>query len=123
MHDIKLIREDPEAFDRGLKRRGLKPMAAELLALDEGRRDWTQKLQDAQARRNAASKGIGEAMKAGDKARAEALKAEVAALKEGISESEAREREVSERLTLELAAIPNTPQDDVPDGADETGNV
>ena len=123
MHDIKLIRDDPEAFDRGLKRRGLKPLAAELLTLDEARRDWTQKLQDAQARRNAASKEIGEAMKAGDKARAEALKAEVAALKDGIAESEAKEREASEKLNSELAAIPNTPQDDVPDGADETGNV
>jgi len=123
MHDIKLIRDDPEAFDRGLTRRGLAPMAAALIRRDEARREWTQKLQEAQARRNAASKEIGEAMKAGDKARAEALKAEVAALKDMIADSEARERQVSEELTADLAAIPNIPQDDVPDGTDEHGNV
>lgn len=123
MHDIKLIRDDPEAFDRGLTRRGLPPLAAALIRRDEARREWTQKLQEAQARRNAASKEIGEAMKAGDKARAEALKAEVAALKDTIADSEARERQVSEELIADLAAIPNTPQGDVPDGADEHDNV
>ncbi|MBL8905105.1 MAG: serine--tRNA ligase, partial [Rhizobiales bacterium] len=123
MHDIKLIRDDPEAFDRGLTRRGLPPMAAALIRRDEARRDWTQKLQEAQARRNAASKEIGDAMKSGDKARAEALKAEVAALKDIIADSEARERQVSDELNADLAAIPNIPQDDVPDGADEHGNV
>lgn len=123
MHDIKLIRDDPEAFDRGLTRRGLPPLAAALIRRDEARREWTQKLQEAQARRNAASKEIGDAMKGGDKARAEALKAEVAALKDTIADSEARERQVSEELSADLAAIPNTPQDDVPDGADEHGNV
>lgn len=123
MHDIKLIRDDPAAFDRGLTRRGLAPLAAAFIRRDEARREWTQKLQEAQARRNAASKEIGDAMKAGDKARAEALKAEVAALKDSIADSEAREKQVSEELTADLAAIPNTPQDDVPDGADEHGNV
>jgi len=123
MHDIRLIRDDPEAFDRGLRRRGLAPLAGELARLDEARREWTHKLQEAQARRNAASKEIGEAMKAGDKTRAEALKAEVATLKDAIAESEAKEREASEGLNAELAAIPNLPQDDVPDGADETGNI
>jgi len=123
MHDIKLIRDDPEAFDRGLRRRGLAPLAGELTRLDEARREWTHRLQEAQARRNAASKEIGEAMKTGDKARAEALKAEVAALKDAIAESEAKEREASEGLNAELAAIPNLPQDDVPDGVDETGNI
>ena len=76
MHDIKAIRDNPAAFDTGLARRGLEPMAAELLKIDAERRDHVQKLQDAQARRNAASKEIGDAMKSGDKARAEALKAE-----------------------------------------------
>lgn len=123
MHDIKFIRDDPEAFDRGLTRRGLPPMAAALIRRDEARREWTQKLQEAQARRNAASKEIGEAMKAGDKARAEALKAEVAALKDTIADSEAREKLVGDELNADLAAIPNIPQDDVPDGADEHGNV
>jgi len=123
MHDIKLIRDDPEAFDRGLARRGLPSLAASLTRRDEARREWTQKLQEAQARRNAASKEIGEAMKAGDKARAEALKAEVAALKDTIADSEAREKQVSDELNADIAAVPNTPQDDVPDGADEHGNV
>ena len=123
MHDIKLIRDDPEAFDRGLTRRGLAPLAHGLIRRDEARREWTQKLQEVQARRNAASKEIGEAMKAGDKARAEALKAEVASLKDAIADSEARERQVSEELNTDLAAIPNLPQDDVPEGSDEHGNV
>ncbi|MFO0993061.1 MAG: serine--tRNA ligase [Hyphomicrobiales bacterium] len=123
MHDIKLIRDDPEAFDRALTRRGLPPLSHALIRRDEARREWTQKLQEAQARRNAASKEIGEAMKAGDKARAEALKAEVASLKDTIADSEARERQVSEELNADLAAIPNLPQNDVPEGSDETGNV
>jgi seryl-tRNA synthetase len=123
MHDIKLIRDDPEAFDRALTRRGLAPLAHALIRRDEARREWTQKLQEAQARRNAASKEIGEAMKAGDKARAEALKAEVASLKDVIADCEARERQVSEELNADLAAIPNLPQNDVPEGSDETGNV
>ena len=73
MHDIKAIRENPEAFDKGLGRRGLPPMAAGLIIIDTAKRDHIQKLQDAQAHRNAVSRGVGEAMKAGDKARAEAL--------------------------------------------------
>ena len=123
MHDIKAIRDNPDAFDRGLARRGLPPMAAELLKIDGERRDHVQKLQDAQARRNAASKEIGDAMKAGDKARAETLKSEVAAIKEFVSSGEETERQIDARLNAALAAIPNLPLDEVPDGADETGNV
>jgi seryl-tRNA synthetase len=123
MHDIKAIRDNPAAFDQGLARRGLAPMAAELLRIDAERREHVQKLQDAQARRNAASKDIGEAMKAGDKAKAEALKAEMGAIKDFISSGEAVEREIDQRLTAALAVIPNLPLDDVPDGKDETGNV
>ena len=123
MHDIKAIRDNPAAFDAGLARRGLAPLAAELLKIDAERRDHVQKLQDAQARRNAASKEIGEAMKTGDKARAEALKAEMGSIKDFIASGEAVEREIDQRLTTALAVIPNLPLDDVPDGTDETGNV
>lgn len=123
MHDIKAIRDNPAGFDQGLARRGLPPMAAELLKIDAERRDHVQKLQDAQARRNAASKEIGEAMKAGDKAGAEALKAEMGSIKDFISSGEAVEREIDQRLNAALAVIPNIPLDDVPDGKDETGNL
>jgi seryl-tRNA synthetase len=123
MHDIKAIRDNPEAFDRGLARRGLAPMSLELIGIDAERRDHLQKLQDAQARRNTVSKEVGDAMKAGDRARAEQLKAEVASLKDFIASGEETERQIDARLTAALAAIPNIPFDDVPDGKDETGNV
>ncbi len=123
MHDIKAIRDNPAAFDTGLARRGLPPMASELLKIDAERRDHVQKLQDAQARRNAASKEIGEAMKTGDKARAEALKAEMGSIKDFIANGEAAERDIDQRLNAALAVIPNIPLEDVPDGKDETGNV
>ena len=123
MHDIKAIRDNPAAFDVGLGRRGLPPMAADLLKIDAERRDHVQKLQDAQARRNAASKEIGEAMKSGDKARAEALKAEMGSIKDFIASGEAVERDIDQRLNAALAVIPNIPLDDVPDGKDETGNL
>ena len=81
MHDIRLIRDDPEGFDAALARRGLAPVSARLLALDEERRALTTKVQEAQSRRNEASKAIGMAMGQGDKDKAEALKAEVAQIK------------------------------------------
>ena len=123
MHDIKAIRDNPEAFDAGLARRGLPPMAGELLKIDAERRDHVQKLQDAQARRNAVSKEIGDAMKAGDKARAELLKAEMGSIKDFIASGEQAERDLNQQLDAVLAGIPNIPLDDVPDGKDETGNV
>jgi seryl-tRNA synthetase len=123
MHDIKAIRDDPGAFDLGLARRGLAPLSGELLRIDAERREHVQKLQDAQARRNAASKEIGEAMKSGDKARAEALKAEMGSIKDFIASGEAIERDIDQRLETALAVIPNIPFDEVPDGTDETGNV
>ena len=106
MHDIKAIRDNPEAFDQGLARRGLGGLSAELLKIDAERRDHVQKLQDAQARRNAASKEIGEAMKSGDKARAEALKAEMGSIKDFIASGEAVERDIDERLKAALASHP-----------------
>ncbi len=92
MYDIKWIRENADLFDDGRRRRGLEPLSAQLLALDDARRTAIGELQRAQERRNAASKEIGAAMKAGDAARAEALKAEVAEIKENWPALEEAER-------------------------------
>lgn len=123
MHDIRFLRENPAAFDAGLARRGLEPLSAELLALDERSRAIKTQLQQGQARRNEASKAIGQAMARKDAETAEALKAEVAALKENMPALEAEDREVGEALAARLAAIPNLPADDVPRGDDEAANV
>jgi seryl-tRNA synthetase len=123
MHDIRWIRENPAAFDAALKRRGLEPLSASLLAIDEKRRAAILKSEQAQARRNSASKEIGDAKKARDDARAAALMAEVAELKTTMPQLEAAAKAADEELARELAAIPNLPLDDVPDGADEHGNV
>jgi len=122
MHDIRLIRDDPEAFDAGLARRGLSPMASDLLALDEKRRAVITELQAGQTRRNEASKAIGAAKAAKDEARANALMAEVATLKTRLPELEEEERTAETALNEALAAIPNLPLDDVPAGADEDDN-
>ncbi|MEO1730870.1 MAG: serine--tRNA ligase [Pseudomonadota bacterium] len=123
MHDIRLIRDNPEAFDAALVRRGADPVAHSILALDEERRALTTQLQESQSRRNEASKAIGKAMGQGDKDTAEALKAEVAELKQSMPELEERERAAGKALEDALAVIPNLPFDDVPEGADEDGNV
>ncbi len=123
MHDIKTIRDDPAAFDAGLARRGLGPRASDLLALDDRRRAAIAELQKAQERRNAASKEIGAAMARKDAAAAEALKAEVAALKQATPELEAAEKAAREALDAELMAIPNLPGPEAPDGKDENDNV
>jgi seryl-tRNA synthetase len=123
MHDIKWIRENPEAFDAGLKRRGLEPLSKSLLAIDERRRAAIMASEQAQARRNSASKEIGDAKKAKDDARAAALMAEVAELKTTMPQLEAATKAADEELAKELAAIPNLPLDDVPPGLDEHGNV
>ena len=123
MHDIKWIRDNAATFDAGLKRRGLAPLAASLLAIDEKRRAAILKSEQAQARRNAASKEIGNAKKAKDEARAAGLMAEVAELKTTMPEMEAATKAADEELATALAAIPNLPLDEVPDGIDEHGNV
>ncbi|MGC2221589.1 MAG: serine--tRNA ligase [Methylocella sp.] len=123
MYDIKWIRENAKVFDRGRKRRGLEPLAEKLLALDDRRRKAITKAQATQERRNAASKEIGAAMKAGDADLAKALKIEVGDLKTALAEFEADEREAILALDKALAEIPNTPLDDVPDGRDENDNV
>ncbi|GMO28663.1 serine--tRNA ligase [Bradyrhizobium sp. TM233] len=123
MHDIKSIRDNPQAFDAGLARRGLKPLSASLLAIDETRRAAILASEQAQARRNAASKEIGDAKKAKDEARAAKLMAEVAELKTTMPQLEAAAKAADDELTKELSAIPNIPFDEVPDGVDEHGNV
>jgi seryl-tRNA synthetase len=123
MHDIKSIRDNPDAFDAALKRRGLAAMSASLLAIDETRRTAILASEQAQARRNAASKEIGEAKKTKDEARANALMAEVTELKTTMPEMEAAVKAAEEKLRTELAGIPNLPLDEVPEGTDEHGNV
>jgi seryl-tRNA synthetase len=123
MHDIKSIRDNPEAFDAALKRRGLEPLSASLLAIDQRRRGAIVASEIAQARRNSASKEIGDAKKAKDDARAARLMAEVAELKTTMPQLEAATKAADEELATVLAAIPNLPLDEVPDGVDEHGNV
>jgi seryl-tRNA synthetase len=128
MHDIKWIREHADEFARGLKRRGMVEadggaLVGDLLSLDERRRAAIAQLEQAQARRNAASKDIGQAKAKKDEARAQALMAEVAQLKDGIPALETRAKEVEAELEKRLAEIPNLPADDVPDGADAEANV
>ncbi len=123
MFDIRWIREHPEDFDAGMARRGLPPQSAALLELDSERRALLAGLQELQARRNAASKEIGVAMAAGEKQRAERLKAEVAELKGRLRELEEKARQLDEALRERLAALPNIPLDDVPPGEDESDNV
>ena len=123
MHDIRLIRDDPQAFDSGLARRGLEPLSAAILAADASVRALQTEIQASLARRNEASKLIGQAMAQGDKDKAEALKAEVATLKTSLPEKENAEREQLAALQDTLAALPNLPAADVPEGMDEDGNV
>ena len=126
MHDIKAIRDDRDGFVRGLARRGLADagaLADTLLAQDRGLRELLTRLQTQQARRNDASKLIGQAKQKKDEALAKSLLDEVAGLKDEIQQGEAQQRELEEALKQALAVIPNIPADDVPDGADEKANV
>ena len=126
MHDIKAIRDDRDAFVRGLVRRGMgdaDAIADNLLKKDKALRDVLVRLQNSQARRNEASKLIGQAKARKDEAGAAALMAEVAGLKEAIQQGEGEERTLEKELRDALAVIPNIPADDVPDGADESANV
>ncbi|MBL8697453.1 MAG: serine--tRNA ligase [Alphaproteobacteria bacterium] len=122
MHDIKAIRDDSAGFDAGLARRGLPPASAGLLARDQARRDAQLRRDQLLARRNAASKEIGQAKAQKREDDAARLMAEVSALKDEIAATEAQEAEAAKALESELATIPNIPAADVPDGRDETGN-
>ena len=125
MHDIKSIRDNPQAFDAALKRRGLEPLSASLLAIDAERRTAIGHLEKALARRNAASKEIGDAKRKKDNAHAEDLMIEVTQLKAIIPELEKTPRELEAELNSILAGVPNLPlpAPEVPDGVDEHGNV
>jgi len=123
MHDIKLIRDDPAAFDEGLKRRGLAPLSAPVLQRDAELRVVLARLQQMQAHRNDASKLIGQAKAKKDEAQAAALMAEVAGLKAEIQKGEEEERRLQAELNDFLATIPNLPAADVPVGADDAANV
>jgi len=123
MHDIKAIRDNPQAFDDAFTRRGLAPIADSLIKLDETRRTAILASEQAQARRNAASKEIGEAKKAKDNARADALMAEVAELKTTMPALEEAVKKADEALKKALSEIPNLPLAEVPEGADEHGNI
>lgn len=122
MHDIRFIRDNPQAFDAGLGRRGLSAMSKEILALDQAWRDATTRLQEIQTLRNDASKKIGQAKAQKNEAEAQRLMAEVARLKDEAPAMELPVRESEEALNELLSTIPNLPAADVPDGPDETAN-
>lgn len=123
MHDIKALRDDPQAFDAGLARRGLDPLSAELGEADRNWRAVSTQVQEGLATRNEASKAIGQAMQAGDSAKADELKVKVAQLKQALPELEEREKALAEAIHTQLLAIPNFPAASVPAGADEQDNV
>ncbi|MBB4231616.1 serine--tRNA ligase [Rhizobium mongolense] len=123
MLDIKWIRENPEALDEALAKRGAEPLAQSLIVLDEKRRSAVQKVQDLQSRRNAASKEIGAAMAQKNSELAEKLKAEVAEMKVSLPAAEEEDRQLTSELNDALARIANVPLDDVPVGKDEHDNV
>ena len=123
MHDIAYIRANPQAFDAALARRGADPVADRIIALDAKKREASTKVQQAQSRRNDASKAIGQAMGQGDKDKAEALKAEVADIKASMPQWEDAASAAGSELDDLLATLPNLPAEDVPDGKDEADNV
>ena len=123
MYDVKWIRDNSGLFDQGRARRGLEPLSATILELDERRRSLTARLQASQERRNLASKEIGQAKAKKDEAKAQALMAEVAALKTSMPADEEALRAAEKTLFDLVSSIPNIPYDDVPVGADEHGNV
>jgi seryl-tRNA synthetase len=123
MHDIKLIRDNPEAFDKDVGRRGVAPQSATLIELDRKRRAAQTEFDELQGRRNALSKEIGIAKGKKDEARAAELMAEVASLKERLGLLEVEQKAHEEALTDALSRIPNLPAEDVPEGLDEKANV
>ena len=123
MLDIKWIRANPDAFDQALKTRGVEPAAARLIELDDARRAHVARLQEAQERRNSASKEIGKAKASGDEEKAKALIDEIAELKAFVQGGEEEERRLDGALRAALEVIPNLPLEEVPVGADEADNV
>jgi seryl-tRNA synthetase len=123
VHDIRAIRENPDAFDAALAKRGSDPVAASLVSLDEARRTAIHAAETAQADQNRAAKEIGKAKAAGDEAGFERLRAEVSAKKTEVAEMQERAKELDAQLTEALMGLPNLPLGDVPEGADEDDNV
>jgi seryl-tRNA synthetase len=123
MHDIRAIRDDPAAFDAALGRRGHPPVSSELVALDEARRAAIGGAEAALAERNAASREIGRARASGDEAEFARLRALVAGKKDETARLEAEAKAAEEALDARLLELPNLPDADVPDGADEADNV
>ncbi len=123
MFDIKYIRDNPDAFDAGLARRGANPRAGEVLALDKEARKFTEAMNDLQARRNAASKDIGAAKAKGDDDLFNKLRAEVEDLKKQLPTAEAEQKKNLDAIHDILSGLPNLPADDVPVGEDEAANV
>jgi len=123
MFDLKWIRENPDALDRSLKRRGAAAASAAILKLDSERRSVQTRLQEMQNRRNAASKEIGKAMGEGRANEAEALKQEVGSLKAAVQEAELAERDLSAEMQALLEGLPNILDADIPDGTSEDDNT
>ena len=123
MHDIRAIRDNPDAFDAALARRGDAPMSSDILALDEARRAKILAAETAQAEQNKASKEVGAAKAKGDEDGFQRLRALVAEKKNEISMMQEAAKALDAQLTDMLARIANLPYDDVPDGADEDDNV
>ena len=121
MHDIRAIRSDPVGFDAAMARRGLPPVAGRLLAVDTERRAALTAVQDRQSRRNALAKQVGQGRRTG--ADTAALEAEATVLRDEMAAFEARAAELDAAIPTELAVLPNVLDPEVPDGADETGNV
>ncbi len=123
MFDIKWIRDNAQDFDAGLALRGLEPLAAGLIELDDKRRSHVAQLQEAQTRRNAASKEIGKAKASGDEKLAQKVIGEVAELKQFLQTGEERGRQLVDEVNAALSSIPNLPLSDIPQGNDEADNV
>ncbi|MEZ5715652.1 MAG: serine--tRNA ligase [Paracoccaceae bacterium] len=123
MHDIRFIRENPDAFDAAIARRGDAPMSSRILALDEARRARIQAAETAQAAQNAAAKLVGAAKARGDEAEFTRLRDEVAAKKSETAAMQAEAKALDQELTDLLGTIPNLALADVPDGAGEKENV
>ncbi len=121
MHDIRFVRENPEAFDKGLRRRGLEPAAAAILEVDKRRRAAISESEAIQARRKTLSQQIGMAKRKGENA--DTLMTEVASLEEALRNGEREAQRLDEELKGRLEVLPNLPVDEVPDGADEHANV
>src|ERR1700734_2027245 len=120
MHDIKSIRDNPAAFDAALKRRGLAPLSASLLAIDEKRRGAILASEQAQARSNSASKEIGEAKKAKNDARAATLMTEVAELKTTMPQLEAAAKVAEEEKPQRACRDPESSARRSPGGGRRT---